>query len=57
VITFAWIVCGLIVASSLFALLVPSGPEATLSDVARQMETMRRSQAKTSSDIEGSAER
>jgi hypothetical protein len=42
--TFALIAGGLIVASTLFALLVPSGAEVTLSDIARQMETMHRSQ-------------
>ena len=42
--TFACIAGGLIVASTVFALLVPSGPEVTLSDIARQMETTHRSQ-------------
>jgi hypothetical protein len=41
---FAWIVGALIVASTLFALLAPSGPQVTLSDIARQMETTHRSQ-------------
>jgi hypothetical protein len=40
---FACIAGGLIVVCSVFALLVPSGPEVTLSDIARQMETMHRS--------------
>ena len=48
---FACIAGGLIVASTVFALLVPSGPQVTLSDVARQMETMRRSQPIKSLDI------
>jgi hypothetical protein len=48
---FACIAGGLIVACTLFALLVPSGPEVTLSDIARQMETMRQSQPKTSAGI------
>ena len=46
---FACIAGGLIVACTVFALLVPLGPEVTLSDIARQMETMRRSQSITSS--------
>lgn len=41
--TFACIVCGLIVASTIFAVFAPSGPEDSLSDIARQMETMHRS--------------
>jgi hypothetical protein len=40
----ACIVGGLIVASTIFALFVASGPEVTLSDIARQMDTMHRSQ-------------
>jgi hypothetical protein len=48
---FACIAGGLIVACTVFALLVPSGPEVTLSDIARQMETMHRSQSVTSSRI------
>jgi hypothetical protein len=36
--TFACIAGGLIVASTVFALIVPSGPEVTLSDIARRME-------------------
>jgi hypothetical protein len=35
---------GLIVASTVFALLVPSSPKVTLSDIARQTETLHRSQ-------------
>ena len=46
---FACIAGGLIVACTLFALFVPSGPEVTLSDIARQMETMHRSQPITNS--------
>jgi hypothetical protein len=42
--TFDCIAGGLIVASTVLALLVPSSPEVTLSDIARQMETMNRSQ-------------
>ena len=42
--TFACIAGGLIVASTVFALLVPSGPEVTLSDIARRMERTHRSQ-------------
>jgi hypothetical protein len=41
---FACIVGGLIVASTVFALFVASGPEVTLSDIARQMEKMHGSQ-------------
>lgn len=41
---FASIVGGLVVASTVFALLVPSGPKVTLSDIARKMENMHRSQ-------------
>jgi hypothetical protein len=41
--TFDFIACGLIVASTVFALLVRSSPEVNLSDIARQMETMHRS--------------
>jgi hypothetical protein len=41
--TFACIAGGLILASTVFALLVPSGPNVTLSDIARQLETMHRS--------------
>jgi hypothetical protein len=51
VVLFACIAGGLIVASTVFALLVPSGPQVTLSDVARQMETMHRSQPIKSLDI------
>jgi hypothetical protein len=42
--TLACIAGGLIVASTVFALLVPLSPEVTLSDIARQMETTHRSQ-------------
>jgi hypothetical protein len=45
---FACIAGGFIVASTVFALLVPAGPNVTLSDIARKMETMRRSQSVTS---------
>jgi hypothetical protein len=48
---FACIVGGLIVASTVFALLISSGPEVTLTDIARQMETTHRSQPITSLDI------
>jgi hypothetical protein len=40
----ACIVGGLIVASTVFALFVASGPEVTLSDIARQMDKMHGSQ-------------
>ncbi len=40
---FACIAGGLIVACTVFALFVPAGPEVTLSDIARQLETMHRS--------------
>jgi hypothetical protein len=46
---FACIAGGLIVACTVVALLVPSGPEVSLSDIARQLETMHRSQPVTSS--------
>jgi hypothetical protein len=49
---FACVAGGLIVASTVLALLVPAGPKVTLSDIARQMETMHRSQSLTSFDIE-----
>jgi hypothetical protein len=48
---FACIAGGLIVACTVLALLVPLGPEVTLSDIARQMETTHRSQRITSSRI------
>ena len=48
---FARIAGGLIVACTVFALLVPLGPEVTLSDIARQLEAMHRSQPKTSSGM------
>jgi len=35
---FASIVGGLVVASTVFALLIPSGPTVTLSDIARKMD-------------------
>jgi hypothetical protein len=41
---FASIVGGLVVASTVVALLVPSGPKVTLSDIARKMDNMHRSQ-------------
>jgi hypothetical protein len=49
---FACIAGGLIVASTVLALLFPAGPKVTLSDIARQMETMHRSQSVPSFDIE-----
>ena len=49
---FAFIVGGLIIACTVFALLVPAGPVVTLSDIARQMETMHRSRSATSFDLE-----
>jgi hypothetical protein len=49
--TFACIAGGSIVASTVFALLVPAGPDVTLSDIARKMETMHRSQSVTSLNI------
>ena len=48
---FACIAGGLIVACTVFALLVASGPEVSLSDVARQLETLYRSQPITSSGM------
>jgi hypothetical protein len=42
--TFACIAGGLIVASTVFALLGPSGSVVTLSDIAREMETTHRLQ-------------
>jgi hypothetical protein len=50
--TFACIAAGLIVASTVLALLVPGGPEVTLSDIARQMEAMHRSQSATNHDVD-----
>jgi hypothetical protein len=50
--TFACVAGGLIVASTVLALLVPAGPEVTLSDIARQMERMHRSQSITNFDVE-----
>jgi hypothetical protein len=49
--TFVCIAGGLILASTVFALLVPAGPNVTLSDVARKMETTHRSQSRTNSDL------
>jgi len=49
---FACIAGGLIVASTVLALLAPAGPKGTLSDIARQMEMMHRSRSVTSFDIE-----
>jgi hypothetical protein len=40
---FACIAGGFIVACTIFALLVPLGPEVSLSDIARQMDAMHRS--------------
>jgi hypothetical protein len=51
VFTFACIAGGVIVVSTVFALLVPAGPDVTLSDVAQKMEIMRRSQTATSLNI------
>jgi hypothetical protein len=48
---FACIAGGLIVACTVFAFLVPSGPEVSLSDIARQLETIHRSQPITSSGM------
>jgi hypothetical protein len=49
--TFACIAGGLIIASTVFALIVRSGPEVTLSDIARQMETRHRSRPRASIEI------
>jgi hypothetical protein len=49
--TFACIAGGLIIASTVFALLVPSGPVVTLSDIARRIETRHRSPRRASIDI------
>jgi hypothetical protein len=49
--TFACIAGGLIIASTVFALLVPSGPVVTLSDIARQMEAKYRSPRRATFDI------
>jgi hypothetical protein len=48
---FACIAGGLIAACSVFALLVPLGPEVTFSDIAQQMETMHRSRSIRGSGI------
>jgi hypothetical protein len=50
-VVFACIAGGLIVACTVFAILVPSGPEVTLSDVARRMEKMARSKPMTSAGV------
>ncbi len=55
--TFACIASGLIIASTVFALIVPSGPAVTLSDIARQMETKRRLPPRASIDIACAAKR
>ncbi len=49
--TFACIAGGFIVASTVLALLVPAGADVTLSDIARNIETIRRSQSVTSLSI------
>jgi hypothetical protein len=49
--TFACIAGGLIIACTLVAILSPSGPTVTLSDVAQQMETMHGPRPMTSLDI------
>jgi hypothetical protein len=49
---FACIASGLIAASTVLALLASAGPKVTLSDIARQMETMHRSHSVTNFDIE-----
>jgi|HubBroStandDraft_1064217.scaffolds.fasta_scaffold178893_1 hypothetical protein len=48
---FVCIAGGLIAACTVLALLVPPGPEVTLSDIARQLEAIHRSQSVTSSGI------
>jgi hypothetical protein len=48
---FAFIAGGLIIACTVFALFVPSGPVVTLSEIARQMETLHRSQPLKRFDI------
>jgi hypothetical protein len=48
---FACIAGGLIVACTVFALLAPSGPEVSLSDIARQLEIIHRSPPITSSGM------
>jgi hypothetical protein len=50
--TFDCIAVGLIVGSTVFVLLLPWGPKVTLSDIARQMVTMHKSQSIRSLDIE-----
>jgi hypothetical protein len=49
--TFACIAGGLIIASTVFALLVPSGPVVTLSDIARKLEAKHRPPPRASFDI------
>jgi hypothetical protein len=49
--TFACIAGGLILACTVVALLIPSGPTVTLSDVAQRMETMHGRRPMTSLDI------
>ena len=44
---FAYVVGALIVASTVFALLVPSGPEVNLSDMARKMEKIHRDEGRS----------
>ena len=46
---FACIASGFIVACTIFALLVPSGPKVSLCDIARQLETIHQSQPGVSS--------
>ncbi len=48
---FVCIAGGVIVACTVLALLVPLGPEVTLSDIARQLETIHRSRSVTNSGI------
>jgi hypothetical protein len=54
---FAFIAGGLIIACTVFALIVPLGPEVTLSDIARQMETLHRSQPMKRFDIASTAKK
>jgi hypothetical protein len=54
---FAFIAGGLIIACTVFALLVPLAPEVTLSDIARRMETLHRSKPITSFDIASAAKK
>jgi hypothetical protein len=48
---FACIASGLIVACTVSALLLPSGPKVSLSDIARELETIHRAQPITSSGV------